>query len=249
MNTFFKRIVESTGFAWEPTTIAEAIYKHYKTEIESGVIRKHDRTIEIVENAMLGTYDIKPLSSKVVEEAITKLDERTIEAETKVVTIKVDYGRIAFEIEEVKPPEVTEERPPEIPIEVIAPPTEKGGPTITEKTLGEVIIEVDQNFNYEDFEQKLNSLYNTYGTLITSIKLGASGNLLRVSFDFLGTGHSASTIISVSRFLRYVSNIYGATPNIEIKFASPLPEEKLQELLGSFLTRKVRRSWDRLLPS
>jgi hypothetical protein len=248
MNTFFKRVVESTGFTWEASTIAEAIYKHYKTEIESGVIRKHDRISEIVENAMLGTYDIKPLSSKVVEEAITKIDGRTVEVENKIITFKVDEktGRLSFEVEEVKPPvEVIKEK---TPIEMITP-TEEGRPLATEKTLSEVIIEIDQNFNYEDFKQKLDSLYKTYGTLISSIKLGVTGNLLKVSFDFLGTSHSTSTIINVSRFLRQVSNIYKAIPSMEIKFTSPLPEEKIQELLGAFFAKKVRRSWDRLLPS
>ena len=251
MNTFFKRVAESTGFIWEPNAIAEAIYNHYKIEIESEVIRKHDRISEIVENAMLGTYDIKPLSSKVVEEAIAKLDERKVEAENKMVTFDVDEktGLLSFEIEEVKPPEVTKEKAPEISKEVVPSPTEEGRLPVTEKTLDEVIIEIDQSFNYEDFKQKLDSLYKTYGTLISSIKLGATGNLLRVSFDFLGTGHSTSTIINVSRFLRQVSNIYKATPNMEIKFTSPLPEEKIQELLGEFFTKKVRRSWDRLLPS
>jgi hypothetical protein len=174
-----------------------------------------------------------------------------VEAENKIVTFKVDEktGRLSFEIEEVKPPEVIKEKPPELPTGIITPPTEEGRPPVTEKTLGEVIIEIDQNFNYEDFKQKLDSLYKTYGTLISSIKLGATGNLLRASVDFLGTSHSTSTIINVSRFLRQVSNIYKATPSMEIKFTSPLPEEKIQELLGAFFTKKVRRSWDRLLPS
>jgi hypothetical protein len=251
MNAFFKRIVESTGFVWEPNTIVEAIYKHYKTEIESGVIRKHDRISEIVENAMLGTYDIKPLSSKVVEEAIAKLDGKTVEVENKIVTFKVDEeaGRLSFIIEEAKPSEVIREKSPEILTGITVFSTREEHPSVTEKTLGEVIIEIDQNFNYEDFKQKLDSLYKTYGTLISSIKLGVTGNLLRVSFDFLGTGHSTNTIISVSRFLRQVSNIYKTTPTMEIKFTNPLPEEKIQELLGVFFTKKVMRSWDKFLPS
>ncbi|MEM1666518.1 MAG: hypothetical protein QXW12_04155 [Nitrososphaerota archaeon] len=251
VNMFFRRVTESTGFSWEPDTIAEAIYKHYKAEIESGVIRKQDRINEIVENSLLGTYEVKPLSSKVVQEAIQKLNGKTIEAENKKVTLKVDEktNRIIFKIEEIKPPEIiTEEKPTEIPPEEIPVPTEDR-PAIAEKTLGEVIIEVDQNFNYEDFKQKLDSLYQTYGTLISSIKIGTSGNFIRVTFDFLGSKHSTTTIISAARFLRQISNMYKATPQLEIKFTSPLPEEKLQEILGSFFTKKVRRSWDRLLPS
>ncbi|MEM3628050.1 MAG: hypothetical protein QXQ94_05795 [Candidatus Bathyarchaeia archaeon] len=73
INTFFKRVVESTGFTWDPTLISEAIYKHYKFEIESGVIRKQDRISEIAENALLGTFDIKPLSLQAIKEAIGKL--------------------------------------------------------------------------------------------------------------------------------------------------------------------------------
>jgi len=152
---FFKRVTESTGFTWQPDIIADAIYKHYKIEIESGVIRKQDRINEIVENALLGTYEIKPLSSNVVQEAINKLNGKVVEVENKKITLKVDEktGRIIFKEEEIKPPEIIEKGPTEItteeitPIKPVAPPTEK--------TLSEVIIEVDQNFNYEDFKQKL----------------------------------------------------------------------------------------------
>jgi hypothetical protein len=257
MNAFFKRVVESAGFVWDPAVVAEGIYKQYKTEVENGVIRKQDRINEIVENAILGTYDIKPLSSKVAREAIVELHGRTIEVENKIITINVDEkaGHIVFEVKEIKPPETIKEeiaaveKPPEIPSEVIIPPKEEKPPAIVEKTLSEVITEIDQNFNYEEFRQRLDSLYRAYGSLISSIKLEASGNLLKASFNFLGSGHSTNTIITVGRFLRQVSNIYKATPSIEIKFTNPLPEEKIQEILGAFFTKKVRRSWDRLLPS
>jgi len=245
MNTFFKRTIESTGFTWDPDTIAEAIYRHYKAEIESGVIRKQDRISEIVENAMLGTYDIKPLSSRVVEEAIKRLNGRKVEVENKVVTFKVDEkaGRLSFEVEEVKPPVG---KPPEGPPEVVLPKPEEG-PSIR-RTLSEVLIEIDQGFNYEEFGKRLDALYKTYGTLIGSIRLEVAGSLLRASIDFLGSNHSPSTIVSASRFLRLISSSYKATPSLEIKFTSPLPEEKVQELLGEFFTKKVKRSWDRLLP-
>ncbi|MEM2364821.1 MAG: hypothetical protein QXD81_05045 [Candidatus Bathyarchaeia archaeon] len=249
MNAFFRRVIESTGFIWEPDKISDAIYKYYKMEIESGVIRRQDRMSEIIENAMLGTYEIKPLSSKVVKEALIKLDGRAIEAENKKVVLKIDgkQGHIAFEIEEIKPVGI-EGKPSEISPEAI--PIHPGGPPlVSERALSEVIIKIDQNFNFEDFKQKLNSLYQTYGTLINSIKIETSGNLIRVSFDFLGSGHNADTIIGATRFLRQISNRYNTTPQFEIKFASMLPEEKLQEILGSFFTKKVMRSWDKLLPS
>jgi hypothetical protein len=248
INTFFKRVVESTGFTWDPTLISEAIYKHYKFEIESGVIRKQDRISEIAENALLGTFDVKPLSLQAIKEAIVKLDKKVVETENKKITLTIDEkaDQIKFEIEEIKPPEEKEKPPivtgPEIP----PPPTEPSAP---EKGMNEVIVEIDPSFNYEDFRTKLEALYKTYGTLISSIKLSTSSNMLRVTFDFLGSAHSASTIVNVSRFLRQVSNSYKATPYIEIKFTSPLPQDKLQEMLGPFLTGKVRRSWDTLLPS
>jgi len=248
INTFFKRVVESTGFTWDPTLISEAIYKHYKFEIESGVIRKQDRISEIAENALLGTFDVKPLSLQAIKEAIGKLDKKVVETENKKITIIIDEetDQIKFEIEEIKPPE-EKEKPPIITGPEIPPPPI--GPPAPEKGMNEVIVEIDPSFNYEDFRTKLEALYKTYGTLISSIKLSTSSNMLRVTFDFLGSAHSASTIVNVSRFLRQVSNSYKATPYIEIKFTSPLPQDKLQEMLGSFLTGKVRRSWDTLLPS
>lgn len=249
INTFFKRVIESTGFTWDPNIIAEAIYKHYKFEIESGVIRKQDRISEVTENAMLGTFDVKPLSSSAIKEAIDKLNRKVVETESRKITLIIDEktDQLKFEIEEIKPPE-EKEKPPEITAEPEIPTT-SAIPVSAEKTMNEVIVEIDPAFNYEDFRAKLETLYKTYGTLISSIKLTTSSNMLRVTFDFLGSGHSSSTIVNVSRFLRQVSNSYKATPYIEIKFTSPLPQDKLQEMLGSFLTSKVRRSWDTLLPS
>jgi len=117
-------VIESTGFTWQPEIIADAIYKHYKIEIESGAIRKQDRINVIVENALLGTYKVKPLSSKVVHEAINNLNGKAIEVENKKITLKVDeeIGSIIFEEEEIKPLEVIK-GPPEIKPEEITPPT------------------------------------------------------------------------------------------------------------------------------
>jgi hypothetical protein len=245
VNTFFKRVVESTGFTWNSNDVTEALYKHYEYEINSGVLRKQDRISEVNENAMLGAYDVKPLSAKVVHDAILNLDGKIIETEDKKITFKIDEtaGLALFQIEEkVKPPE--EEK------EIII--VEEGIPPVREaeklKTLSDVMIEIDPGFKYEEFRTRLDSLYKSYGTLISSIKLGASGNVLRASFDFLGAGHSSSTIINVIRFLRQVANIYKAIPYVEIRFTSPLPQDRLEEILGPFLAKKVRRSWDRLLP-
>ena len=249
LNTFFRKIIELTGFIWDTEVLGEALYKYYKAEIESGVLREHDRVNEVVENMLLGTYDVKPLSSRVAKEAINKLHGKTIEIEGKKITFLIDekLGQIKFEVEEIKLPEK-----PEIISGVQVPTIEETTtPTtvITEKTLNEVAIEVDQTFNYEDFRTRLETLYKTYGTLISSVKLSVSGGLLRVAFDFLGSAHQPSIIISVSRFLRQLANTYKLTPYLEIKFAGPLPQEKIQEILGPFFTTKVRRSWDKLLPS
>lgn len=257
VNTFFKRLVESTGFTWDPGAMAEAIYKHYSREIESGAIRKQDRISDIVENALLGTYEIKPLSSKVVREAVKRLNGKVVEAGDGRVTLKVDErtGYVVFEVEEIRrqqelefvKKEAVEEKPLEVTPETVLAPTVEGPASTGRKTLGEVVIDIDQNFSYEEFKQRLDLLYQTYGTLISSIRIVVNGNSLRALFDFLGSSHTTYTIIGAARFLRQISNMYGATPQLEIKFTSPLPEEKLQEMLGSFFTKKVRRSWDRFL--
>lgn len=242
VNMFFRRVIESTGFTWQPDAIADAIFRHYKIEIESGVIRDQDRISEILENALLGTYEVKPLSTGLVREAIRKLNERETQVEKEKIILKVDEktGNIIFEKQRITPPEpVPPERLPGPPV---------GGPP-TAVVIDELIIDVERNFNYEDFKQRLDSLYKTYGTLISSIKIGTSGNRIRATFDFLGSGHETSMVIGATRFLRQISDRYEATSQLEIKFASALPEERLQEIFGPFLTKKVRRSWDRFLPS
>ncbi|MGB9841558.1 MAG: hypothetical protein ACPLKZ_02410 [Candidatus Bathyarchaeales archaeon] len=248
INKFFERVIYLTGFAYNPTDISDAIFKHYKFEIQSGVIRKQDRISEIIENAMLGTFDIKPLSSQAVKEAIEKLHNKIIETENRRITLKINQkeSTITFEIEETKPPEIEEKKPPTEPTEIEIPPA-PGTAVPVEKVMTEVLIEIDPAFNYEDFKNKLEMLYKTYGTLISSVKLSTSSNLLRATFDFLGGAHSSSTIVNVSRFIRQVSNPYKATPYITIKFTNPLPQDKLKEILGTFAESKVRRSWDTLL--
>ncbi|MEM2222936.1 MAG: hypothetical protein QW143_05945 [Candidatus Korarchaeota archaeon] len=249
LNTFFGKIVELAGFVWDAGVLGEALYRHYRTEVESGVLRERDRIDEVVENMLLGTYGMKPLSSQVAKEAINVLHGKTIEIEGKKITLLVDeeQGWIRFKVEETKlsekPKMTTEELVPKIE-EITAPTT-----VITERTLNEVTIEVDQTFNYEDFKARLGTLYKTYGTLISSVKLRANGELLRAIFDFLGSVHEPSTIVNVSYFLRQLATKYKLMLYIEIKFASSLPQEKIQEILGPFITTKVKRSWDKLLLS
>jgi hypothetical protein len=59
-------------------------------------------------------------------------------------------------------------------------------------------------------KKRIKSIYQTYGTLISSIKIGVSGSLIRVTFEFLGSSHQTSTVISATRFLRQIFNVYKA---------------------------------------
>lgn len=250
MNTFFREVISLTGFNWDTKALGEALYKYYRTEIETGEPRKSDRINEIVENMLLGTYGLKPLSSKVARDAIKELHERVIETRGKRVKLLVDekQGLIKFEVEEIKPPEELREL-----AEMPAPPTKELveptplTPTPSTDTINEVLIEMGEGFSLTDFQSRLETLYKTYGTLISSIKLSASGQSLRASFDFLGSDHQPNRIASSANYLRQLASSYGLIPSIEIRFTNPLPRERVKEILGPFFTTKIKRSWDKIL--
>ncbi|RJS92428.1 hypothetical protein CW705_02780 [Candidatus Bathyarchaeota archaeon] len=248
INMFFGKVIGLIGLTWNLNAIADALYKHYENEIMSGAIREQDRISEVIENLMLGTYEIKPLSAKIAREAIQRLNGRTVKTEDIIVTLKVDESRnlIKFEYEKIKPPPPTKEAkpPPTITLPPITPPER-----IPIKTIKNITLDINQSFNYDEFRAKLETLYNTYGTLINSINIGASGNTIRVEFSLIGAQHTPSTVVGVIRFLSHLLRIYKTTPYIDIKFSSPIPQEKVAEIFGEEVLKKVRRSWDRLLPT
>jgi len=195
---------------------------------------------------MLGTYEVKPLSAQVAREAIRRLNGKIIEIEEIKVTLKIDEEKdlIRFEYEKIKPP------PPEEDTSGITqfPPVT----TIEEhkiKTISNITLDIDQSFNYDEFRTKLGTLYKLYGTLISSIKIGAHGNTIRVEFNLIGAQHSPSTVIGVIRFLSHLLRTYKTIPYVDIKFSNPLPQDKITEIFGEDVLKKVRRSWDRLLPT
>ena len=247
INMFFGKVIGSIGLTWNPNILTNALYEHYKNEIMSGAIREQDRISDVIENLMLGTYDIKPLSAQVAREAILGLNGRKIETEDIRVIFKIDEQKdsIRFEYEKIKPELEKIETTPETA--TLTPVTPTPGPVI--KTISSITLDIDQSFNYDEFKAKLDTLYKTYGPLINSIKIGANGNTIRVEFDLIGAQHSSNTVISVIRFLSLLLRAYKTTPYIDINFLNPIPQDKAVEIFGENVLKKVRRSWDRLLPT
>ncbi|MEM2301537.1 MAG: hypothetical protein QXR14_04925 [Sulfolobales archaeon] len=255
MNMFFRKVVESTWFTWDPKIISDAIYRRYKMEIENNVFRESDRISEIIENAMLGTYGVKPLSVNVVREAISMLNEKTIEVKNRRVILKVDEKAdlIFFKeeiIEEVKPVEETIEiqrKEQEKEVTVRVDQTRREEKVVEERD--HVVIEIGRGFDYEDFKRRLSSLSQTPGVEIKLISINAFGDPIEATLKFKGSKHEIPMIISATRFLVQISEKYNVAPQLEIMLTKPLPEDKLKEILGPFYIKKVSRSWDKFLPT
>ncbi|MDM7274691.1 MAG: hypothetical protein P3X22_001000 [Thermoprotei archaeon] len=246
-NMFFRKVIETARFTWDSKAVLEAILKHYREEMEKGVFRDSDSISDIAENAMQGVYGVRPLSLNVVRDAMGGLNGRTLEVENVRVKFNVreEANRILFEIEEMKPPEVVE-LPPQ-PSTIAPPPPPP--PSLPVRTLEKAVVEVGEGFDFNEFRQRLDLLYHTYGQLVNYMAVKADGSGFRAMFEFLGLKHEVSHILQALNFLKHLSEKYKATLQLEIGFAEPLLEDKVREILGPFFSEKVRRSWDRLLPS
>lgn len=239
LNTFLGEVAKSLNYNWNPDDVAESIYRYYRTEFEKGVTRRHDRVEEIVENALLGVYDIKPLSIRVVEEAIDRLNGRSIELEGRTVKIGVDRKDrlIKFEVEEVKR---VEEKREEVREEEIETPIRR--------PIEVVFIEIRREPEFEEFLNRFRELYSK--TSMYSININIGDGSLRAILEFRGPGHELPLILGAFNFIKQLSKRYGLTPHVEIKFTEPYPSiDLIQGILGPFFTSEIKRSWDRVLPS
>lgn len=247
INMFFRKVIETARFTWDPKAVSEAILKHYREEMEKGAFRTSDSISDVAENAMQGVYGVRPLSLNVVRDAIRELMGRALEVKNVRVNLNVreEANRIFFEIEEMKPPEVVKPQPQPPTIAPPPPPP----PSLPARTLEKAVVEVSGGFDFNEFRQRLDPLYRTYGQLVNYMTIKAEGSGFRAMFEFLGLKHEVSHILQTLNFLKHLSEKYKAALQLEIGFMEPLLEDKVREILGPFFSEKVRRSWDRLLPS
>lgn len=243
VNGFISNIINSLAYENDAMKIARAVLDYYKKEFEEGTIRQQDRVDEVLENIMLGTYGIKPISLDVASRALGNLKGQTIELEDKNIKIDVDEASrlIKFIIETKVGRELragtasVEERVLEQEIQAVG----------IEETTSTVFIELPQGFDATDMSMRLTSLIQSYEVNSINIKLDTNNASMQVVLNN-PTLDVLSKYKVILNLMSRISKEEGGNTYIEMKLTRNVPISKLKEILGDYL--KSRKStFDRFL--
>ncbi len=248
VNKFLADIIRGLAYEYDAMKILRTLLESYRKEFEQGVTREHDKISEILENLMLGTYSIKPLSIDIALEAVKNLNNQRIELEDKTISIIVDEGSgfIKFNVEVKKPVEETA--------------IEKGGegsiavkPYIPEQVIQHVPLELPSGFNVDDIHSRLTALMSLLDKLkveISSIELkletvsiSLSMVLKKPSIETL----SDSNVRTVMNLLSRISGREGKTVSMDIHLSEPTAEDNVKKVFDEYFKTK-RSSFDKFLP-
>ncbi len=260
VNKFLADIIRGLAYEYDAMKILRTLLESYRKEFEQGVTREHDKISEILENLVLGTYGIKPLSIDIALEAVKNLNNQRIELEDKTISIIVDEGSglIKFNVEVKKPVEETAiERGGEgsiaVSAEAVGTTTVTVKPYIPEQVVQHVPLELPSGFNVDDIGSRLTALMNLLDKLkvkISSIELkletvsiSLSMVLKKPSIETL----SDSNVRTVMNLLSRISSREGKTVSMDIHLSEPIAEDNVKKVFGEYFKTK-RSSFDKFLP-
>ncbi len=261
VNEFLANVVRGLGYEYDAMKILRVLIESYQKEFKKGVIREYDKIDEILENLMLGTYGIKPLSIDVAIEAVKNLNNQRIELEDKTIIMIVDESSklIKFHVEVKKPVEETK-------VEVIG----EGTTTITitrlpgtsttaivppaiEQTIQYISLELPSGFDVDDVHRRLVALMNMLKELqveatfielkLDTEKLSLGMTLKNPSIEIL----SDSSVRTMMNLLSRVSRKEGKNVSVNIRLSKAIAEDNVKKVFGEYLKAK-RSSFDRFLP-
>ena len=252
VNRFLVDVIKGLAYESNAMNIVSTLIKSYREDFEKSPLREYDRIEEIVENAMLGTYGVKPLSINVVRDAIKHLNNQMIELDDKDVVIVVNEssGIIEFHVKPKKVLKEAREEPSET-VTVEIPPTESVKP---ERTIQQALLELPSGFNVEDVRQKLTALINLLkelGAEITSLELKLDTEtfslqlaLRKLMPEMLGD----SNVKALMNLLSRLSKSENKSVSMDIHLSKPVAESNVKSLLGEYLKAR-RSSFDKYLPA
>ncbi|RLF01937.1 MAG: hypothetical protein DRJ59_04920 [Thermoprotei archaeon] len=246
VNKFLLDVIRGLAYESDAIKIARAVLETYKNEFEKGVIREFDRLDEVLENIILGTYGVKPLSLEVAEDALRYLRGQVIELEDRIVKIDVDtHSRVIKFIVEIK------ERPKE---EIAPTPSE-----ILEESLGEletrppvealesVLLELPPGYDVTDVHMRLTSLLQQYEVSLIDFSFEADDVSMRVTLR-TPTLEALSRYRVILNLISRLSRDRGKAVSVEARLVKPVPLRELKEILGNYL-KPGRSTFDRFLPT
>jgi len=220
-------------------------------------LRQRDKITDVVENIMLGTYGVKPLSVNVASDAVKYLNNQRIELDDKIIVIVVNEGSgtIEFRVEPKKVVEEVKEKPsavgPAVAETVSAGPIK---PPVPERTIQQASLELPPGFDVDDVRQRLTALINLLKELdaeVTALELRLDSESLslhmmlkKLAPEVLGD----SNVKAVMNLLSRLSKAENKAVSMGVHLSKPVAEDNVRGLLGEYL--KVRRSsFDRYLPA
>jgi len=261
VNKFLTELVRRLAYEYDVMKIMRAVLEAYKKEFKRGIVRESDRVDEILENILLGTYGVKPLSADVAREAIRYLDGQTIELDDKFVKIVVDEPsrliRFEVRIKESKP-EITmvgAEQAEVVPVtsEVVARPTTAEVPK-PERVLQLIHLELPPKFNVDDIRSRLVALMKMMDELkakVSSIELRLDTANISLNLTLKEPGKEVLEDPGVKAIMNIASRISdreGRTVYIDIRLSEPIAEDNVRKVFGEYF-KTMRSSFDKFLPT
>lgn len=261
VNKFLADIIRGLAFERDAMKILRALLESYRKEFERGVTREHDRISEVLENLLLGTYGIKPLSVDVALEAVKNLNNQRIELEDKTISIVVDERSdlIKFNVEVKKPvEEAVIERGEEVSMtvstEAVGTAIVAAKPSKPEQTIQYIPLELPSGFNVDDIRARLIALMNLLDELkieISYIELKLETASVSLSMLLKKPGRetlSDSNIKTFMNFLNRISAKEGKAVSMDIRLSEPIAEDNVKKVFGEYFKTK-RSSFDKFLPT
>ena len=256
VNKFLVDVIKGLAYEYNAMNITSALMESYRKEFKEGDLRERDRIEEVVENIMLGTYGVKPLSVNIAREAVVKyLDNQRLELDDKDVVIVVNEssGTIEFRVEPRKVVEEVKE------VFVTRPVTAETVPTrpitfIPEHTIQHVSLELPPGFNVDDISQGLTALINLLKELdaeITSLELKLDTE--SISLHMILKKSTLETLADsnvriVMNLLSRMSKAENKVVSMDIDLSKPIAEDNVRKVLGEYLKTR-HSSFDKFLPT
>jgi len=255
VNKFFASMIKELAYKCNPIEIATALLKSYREEFGKSVSRQSDRIEEVVENIMLGTYGVKPLSVSVARDTIKYLNNQRIELDDKDVVIVVNEssGVIEFHVEPKKAIEEAKGVSTTIPV-VDVIPVQPPKPIAPERTIQYIPLELPAEFNVDEVYQRLVALGNLLEELdaeIKSLELKLDTESLSLHVVLKKSVLKTLTdpkVKAVINLLSRLSKSENKPVSMDIHLSKSVAESNVKSLLGEYLKAR-RSSFDKYLPA
>ena len=244
INMFLDSILEELGYIDNVERVANAIKEYIMKKAKTGI--KVEGGVADIENALMGVYGVKPLSSRVVIDALKKLDKEILEINGIKIKLKFVKEKKLLEAvyEEVKETEVGTKG---IEVEDISKQVSQEVFVRPEDLLYNYAVELPIGFNAEELRSKLETLVNKVELSHLELEFSARDYSL-----ILNVEKPAREVLN-DRYVRTFINLISRKEEVEglrillkLKFSKGIQRQALKEVLGDYF-EATRSSFDKIL--